>query len=328
MITLTEIRQKLYNQLRKTEELRIEKYSSYKISLIFSIALFFLGIILIIFAYPHFNSNPSIVLGSFLILLSLSIYYFVSFRQKKEYKESFKSTILKDLVENILPGVSYEPKSWINSTEFNASRLYSTNYNIYKGEDYFSGNSYGVNFKMSELTVQRETNDYDDNGTKSSTTTLFKGIFIIMDMPKSTQGETYILPDTAENLFGNFGKFIQKNLVSVFRRGSMVYLEEHPEFEKQYVVYATEKLESMRLLSANMVQSIMEIHERWKIKPSFAFVDSKGYIGIPYHFDFLKVKLNKSIIEGQEDFLQEFVDEIALCINIIEEIAKVSSETK
>lgn len=319
MKNLPEIRQRLYNVLRQTEEFRLDKAKAYKKGLIYTFGTLGLGILLILFGL--YMNLVIFILGFCISLSSISVFIFTARKHPLEYADRLKSSVLKEMVEQMHPGVQYQPKGFIEKTEFNNSRLFSNNSNIYYGEDYFSGDFQAIKFEMSELTVQRRSQSQNNGKTSSSTTTIFKGIFIIMETPKNSYGETYIFPDTAENLFGSFGKMIQKKLGSLFQRGSMIYLEEFPEFEKKYVVYSTEEIESRRLLNSNLIDVIMETDLKWGVKPSFGFVHNKIYIGVPYRKNLFKISLSKSLIDNQDEILQEFMDEITLCMSIIEEIA-------
>jgi hypothetical protein len=319
MKNLPEIRQKLYNVLRQTEAFRIEKAEAYKKGLMYTFGTIGLGILLIFLGLSQ--NGILAILGVFVSLSSIAVFIFTARKHPREYADRFKSSILKEMVEQMHPGVHYQPKGFIEKTEFNNSKLFSSNSNIYYGEDYFSGNFKAIKFEMSELTVQRRTQSHNNGKTSSSTSTIFKGLFIIMETPKNSYGETYIFPDTAEKLLGSFGKMIQKKLGSLFQRGSMIYLEEFPEFEKKYVVYSTEEIESRRLLNSNLIDIIMDTDLKWGVKPSFAFVHNKIYIGVPYRKNLFKISMSKSLIDNQEEILQEFMDEIALCMSVIEEIA-------
>jgi hypothetical protein len=323
MKTLSEIRQELSSALRQSEDFRLEKLNLYKkgvlitvICIIASLVCFFLG---------STGTLAFYVVGIILLAGAIIIFYFMASKQVKEYKTHFKSNVLKRIVETMMPTVSYNATSGIQRTDFNSSQLFSSNHNIYNSEDYFKGTHKGINFEMSELDVKRRTSNTSYSNGQSrrhtSTTHIFKGLFIMITSPKSTYSETYVLPDTAEKMFGSFGKFLQKNLGALAQKGSMIYLENHPEFEKQFVVYGTEEIETERLLSQNLIQSILDIYTLWKKLPSLAFIHNKIYVAIPYTRDMLKVSLHKSLIDNQEEIIKQFIDEIALCMSIIDELS-------
>jgi hypothetical protein len=326
MKNLSEIRQELSSVLRQTEEFRKEKLSAFNKGVIYTSITVGAGALLLLIGLTSMNIIL-IIVGGILMLCAIAVYAYTAANHAREFKEKFKSTVLKQMVESIIPGISYGHDQFINQSEFNTSQLFSNNANVYKGEDYFAGTISGTSFKMSELTVQKTTKSTSySNGkttTKTSTHSIFKGIFIIMELPKNAYGETYVLPDSAEKMLGSFGKFIQKNLGSMFQKGAMIYLEDHPEFEKDFVVYSTEEIESKKLLTPSLLQSILEIYTKWKIRPSLAFVYNKVYVAIPTTKNLFKVNMRKSLIDDQQEILQGYLDEIALCINVIEEIADI-----
>jgi hypothetical protein len=326
MKTLSEIRQELSSVLFNAEEIRLEKASKYKNGVIFTLSSVLLGISFIVMALMKFNPLLFFVLGIIFLLASIIVYNFTASKAQKEYKNHFKSNILKRIVETMMPDVNYQAEHGVKKTDFNSSQLFSSNHNVYEAEDYFSGKHNGVSFEMSELDVKRrsQSTSFSNGQTKTTTntTSIFKGIFIIINSNKSTYGETYILPDSAEKMFGNFGKFLQKSLGSLAHKGSLIYLEQYPDFEKHFVVYCTEEIESQKLLSQNLIQSILDIYARWKVLPSFAFIQNKIYVAVPYRKDLLKVSLHKSLIDNQEEILQKFIDETALCMSIIDELSE------
>ena len=328
MKPLTEIRQELSALLVECEAFRLEKAAQHKKGVILTILAALTGVVLLTIGL--IGSWVCLGLGVFFLVAAIIIFNIGASKHQKAYKTHFKSNILEQLIENMMPTVSYEANNQIQKSVFNSSQLFSTNYNIYNGEDYFIGTHKGISFEMSELDVKKQTTSTSySNGqtrTRTSTTQIFKGLFIVISAKKSSYSETYVLPDTAEKLFGNFGKFLQKNIGSVIQRGSMIYLENYPEFEKRYVVYSTEEIESQRLLSENLIQSLMDIYEHWKKTPSFAFIHNKVYIALPHSKDLLKISLHKSLINNQDEVLKQFMDEIALSMNIIDELSDVLNQ--
>jgi hypothetical protein len=320
MKTLSEIRQELAIVLRQCEAYRLEKLANYRNGVILtSIAA---ALAILSFGFSFFSSTASLynILGYVFLAVALIVYIFLAANHLKAYKTHFKSNILKNFIENIMPTVSYEGDNFIDRSDFNSANLFSSNYNNYRGEDYFKGIHNGISFEMCELYVTRRTSSGSRNNT--TTTNIFNGIFMIITANKSSDGETYILPDTAERNFGNFGKFIQKNIGYMVQRGSMIYFDQYPEFEKKFVVYSTEESASKSLLSENMIQSIFDINNRWNTIPSFAFIDNRVYVAIPYSNDLLKISLYKSLNDNQEEILQKFIDEIALSMSVIEELSE------
>jgi hypothetical protein len=320
MKTLSEIRLELSTVLRQCEDYRLEKLAKYRNGILFTAIVAVLAILS--FGISFFSTIPSLynILGYVFLAGTIIVYIFTVSKHLESYKNHFKSNILKNFIENLMPTVSYDGKGFIDRSDFNSANLFSSNYNKYKGEDYFKGIHNGISFEMCELDISRRTSSGSRNNT--TTTNIFNGIFIIITASKSSLGETYILPDTAEKTFGNFGVFIQKNIGYIVQRGSMIYFDQYPEFEKSFVVYSTEETASQSLLSENMIQSILDIYKRWNIIPSFAFIDNKVYIAIPYSNDILKVSLHKSLIDNQEEILQKFIDEIALSMSVIEELSE------
>lgn len=320
MKQLSEIRQEISHLMRRMEDERLEKMGAYRKGLYYTFATLGLGIILILFGLQ--GQFALIIIGGIVAILSLIVYYYMAQKPLNEFKQQFKSTVLKQFVQLMYPNVNYEPKGFIKQTDFNRSQLFSNSFNIYRGEDYFEGSINNIRFELSELDVKRRKHRSNSNGSSTSTTTIFDGIFVVIAFDKATYAETYVLPDSAENMLGGFGKMIQKSLGSLFQRGTMIYLDEHPEFEKQFVVYSTDEQESMRILTPTLLESIYELRNTWNARPHLSFIDNTACVAIKTRKNFFKVKPHRSLVDDQKDIIQELFDEVALVISIVESISE------
>jgi hypothetical protein len=314
-----EITESLKTALTDAELYRKEKYALYQKNKFVSISLGLLsGLTFLIF----------LGLGlPFLIILPivgviLTFYHFNKYTNVHwlEFQKKYKTTILKKVIESLYPGIEYQSEKHISSTNFNSSGLFSTGYTSFKGEDYFSGMIETTSYEMSELNVIRRSSSYSNGKNTTKTTTIFKGLFVVLDFKSSTYGETYIFQDVSEKFLGGVGRFLQKNIGSFFQKGSMIYFENHPEFEKDFVVYSTEEQESRRLLTPGLIQTIGELKYKLGVTPYLSFIQDKAYIAFTQNKDFLKVRFDLDLIEKQHEIIQSIIEEVALCMNLVTEI--------
>jgi hypothetical protein len=243
--------------------------------------------------------------------------------KKKEFATKFKRKVFQKFVHAIYPESTYRRNKKVNQSFFKASTLFNS-FDSYSGEDYFSGTTEnGHSFQFSELKVTSTTTDSEGN---SSTTNVFDGIFFVLDAPFSLSEDECIkvLPDTAEKNLGKFGKLFQSKLGGLFSKSKMVYMEEHPEFEKDYVVYAKSKEAAFRILTPAMIGVIYNLKYKWKKTARIAFVGDKIYIGFPYHENLFEPDIKQSILQQQE--LQRLYHQIALCFTMLEDFSTLQPD--
>jgi hypothetical protein len=321
MNTSPEIRQTLSSALNEAEIFRREKYALYNKNKFYTVLLGILSGFLILISL----ASPVL----FIISVPLGILTYFHFAKYTnvhwlEFQSHYKLHILRRIVESLYPGTSFNSEKHISSTDFNQSCLFSTGYTTFKGEDLISGMLGTTAFEMSELKITQRTSTYRNGQNRTSNTTIFQGLFVVLDFKSSTYGETYIFQDISEKFFGGLGKYLQKTLGSFIQKGSMIYFENHPDFEKDFVVYSTEEEESRRLLTPGLIRTIAELKYKWGITPSLSFIRDKAYIALNKPKDLFKVKFNLDLVEKQNDIIQSIIEEVALCMNLITEI---NSET-
>jgi hypothetical protein len=314
-----EITESLKAALTDAELYRKEKFALYQKNKIVTISLGLLsGLTFLIFlglGLPFMIILP--IVGVILTFYHFSKYTNVHWL---EFKKRYKTTILKKVIESLYPGIEYQAEKHISSSDFNRSGLFSTSYTSFKGEDFFTGNIESTRFEMSELNIIHKSTSYKNGKNTTNTTTVFKGLFVILDFQSSTYGETYVFQDVSEKFLGGVGRYLQKTIGSFFQKGSMIYFENHPEFEKDFVVYSTEEHESRRLLTPGLIETIGELKYKWGVTPYLSFIQDKAYVAFTHNKDFLKVRFDLDLIEKQHDIIQSIVEEIALCINLVTEI--------
>jgi len=239
---------------------------------------------------------------------------------KNNYIVNFKKEAFSAFVGALYPSVYYAPGNYLPSSLFDRSQLLGS-YDSYQGEDYFEGKTErGCSFKFSELKVTNTERTTDSDGsTQTNTTTVFCGLFFVLNVPNRVDGRIQVLPDTAESAFGKVGKFFQKNLGAFFQRSTMVYMEGHPEFEKEFVVYSKDEEEVYRILSPNLLKAIYDLCYKWKTRLSISFIGHQMYVAVPTNKNFFQPDIKASVLEDK--LLQELYDELALCFAVVEDLS-------
>jgi len=161
----------------------------------------------------------------------------------------------------------------IPQSTFSESQIFNHAFNKYYGEDLVTGTTDGIPISFSELKVLYETGA----GKNRSTTTVFKGVFVVIHMPVNHFGNTFILPDKAEKLFGGkIGNFLQSLGKS---RGTLVKID-NKEFEKEFVVYGSNPDNTRSLLNNILVENLIDLRKRAGNKIHVSFIGNMVYVAV------------------------------------------------
>jgi hypothetical protein len=162
----------------------------------------------------------------------------------KNYKTRYKSRIIHKLITFAGPGLEYWPEGGISKEIFTGSRLFTHSIDRYHSEDLVRGQVDKTEILFSEIHAEYKTTSGTGKNRHTEWHTIFKGLFVAADFNKHFRGRTVVLPDTAQKAFGLFGQTLQSWNPS---RDELIRLED-VEFEKEFVVYGTDQVESRVLL--------------------------------------------------------------------------------
>jgi hypothetical protein len=236
----------LYPTLQELEEQR--KAVASKATRLFA-GIGIAALIIIVALYNYFNMFNSFML--IIVILALGAaqmtYRFVI----QDYRSDFKFRVIAPLIKEIDEQLSYSPTAKISQQLFERSRLFQSKIDRFRGNDLVQGVIDNVNLQFSDLHV--ESISKDSKG-KSHHETIFKGLYIVSEFNKHFKSRTIILPDSAEKVFGALvGKWLQsKN----FSRDDLITLDDMA-FEKEFVVYGNDQIESRYLLTHSMLERLL-----------------------------------------------------------------------
>ena len=231
------------------------------------------------------------------------------------YVHEFKLRVIKRMVAFLDPSLTYWPKGHISKTQFNGSRIFTRYPDRMRGDDLVKGKIGQTIVEFSELHAQYKRESTTRSGARRrSYHTIFKGLFFIADFNKKFYGKTVVLPDTAEKLLGGFGSFFQ----SLNRgRGELIKLED-PEFEKNFVVYGDDQIESRYVLSTSLMQRIVEFRKKTGKRIYLSFVGSEVFVAVPYKRGLFEPKVFSSIIGFSG--VKEYFEDLQLALGIVEDL--------
>jgi hypothetical protein len=231
------------------------------------------------------------------------------------YKAEFKQRIISRLIGFLEPALTYQPNGLIDRQTFQASSLFNQHIDRYRGEDRVQGMVGKTQIDFSELHAEYKTTTTDSKGrTQTHWHTIFKGLFFIADFNKHFQGQTVVLPDTAEKLFGGFGKMLQSWNAA---RADLIQLED-PEFEREFVVYGSDQIEARYILSTSLMQRILDFQHKTGTKIHLSFTGSKVYVALPLARNCFEPKY----FAAADDFgaIAEYYHDLSLAIGIVEDL--------
>ena len=253
------------------------------------------------------------IVGGIGLIGGLATIFIPRATNSSRYKKTFKAEVMPIIVQSVCPDMTFSSSGSISEDTFEQSRIFLSSPDRYSGEDLFSGNVGKTNMMFSEIHAEeRRTTTDSDGNTKTEYETIFSGLFFVTEFHKHFKSETYVLPDFSESWMGRIGRKLQKWNWS---RPDLVEMES-PEFEKEFVVYGTDQIESRYLITPDMMDRILELKRSFKANVHLSFLSSKLYIAVDTHRDFFEASFSKSLLTGKQ--VETIVRELQLCISIVE----------
>jgi len=230
----------------------------------------------------------------------------------KGYAHNFKDKVIAPLITEIDTNLTYSQNLHIDESYFTRSRICTTRPDRVTGNDYVQGKIDSVNIKFSDFHAEKK---HTDSKGRTSWSTLFQGLFIVADFHKNFKGSTVVLPDVAQSSFGDIiGNFLQSNN---FGRNDLVKMD-NVEFEKAFVVYATDQIESRYILTPSLMQKLLNFKKRSKQNLSISFVGGNIYMAIEYNKDLFEPSVFHSLLKYK--IAMEYIETLHLAIGIVEEL--------
>ena len=247
--------------------------------------------------------------------LLLAIYGIVFYTSGKNYTADFKAKVIKEIVKFIDPGLAYESGKFIPQEVYMASEIFKMTPDRYTGKDYVSGKLGVTQMEFSGIDSQYKTESTDSQGhSHTEWHTIFQGIFFVGDFNKDFHGRTVVLPDTAEKLFGFLGTALQSMNVM---RGQLIKMED-PEFEKLFVVYGEDQVESRYVLSTSLMKRITDFKNKSKRKIFLSFVRSRIFVAIEYTQNLFEPRLFKTLLDFAP--IQEYFEHFELVLGLVDDL--------
>lgn len=239
-----------------------------------------------------------------LVLLAVISVIFLLFWIRRKRRIQFKEEVVAPLLEETFDHIEYK-----GLDGFDKSRIFDTKLvnrgNVFKSSDYFKALYHGIEFEFSNVLIQNETTQTTGQSTTTSTTTYFKGQWLIVRPKKQFDTRIYIIDRDFK--YSNPRGFIFKD--KTLEKVEM----ESVDFNREFTVYAEDAHSAFYLLTPPMLEALLKIHHN---NVSFYFNGSELHIAIYSKENMFEPKFFKK--EGLESYRAKFYNSIEVITRYLE----------
>lgn len=307
--------EELYNEISENEELntawkgaREKQKRDTKIQTV----IFLVSVLLcvgIIYKSKYYFIIPFLIMTILFLNIFTSIIMNFLNKDNKKYKELFKTSIIQELIGNFYTNLEYFPLKKMPERIYGEAK-YKEYYNIYISDDYIEAkinNKYDI--EMGEVLTQEEHTSTDSDGnTTTTTTTIFHGLFSKITIDKTINGELKITNNRSwEN---------KKNKLEM----------DSSEFEKIFDVYSTNKIIGMQLLTADVMEELIEFRNKTGMYYDITIINNNIYLRFHCGSVFEPSALKKGTLD--KGSIERYFYILNFTYNISNKIIKLINETE
>ena len=261
------------------------------------------------------KANVPIVILLIAVIALFFTYKGINSSRRSRYVETYKNTIIVSLVRFFDEMLHYDAKGYIQVQDFINSNLFLHKPDSYRGDDLVSGKIGKTDVIFSEVHARYKTTTTDEDGNnRDKWTNIFEGLFYKADFHKDFNGKHVVLSNSGNKTMGIPGKVI-RHMSKMY--GEPVRLESI-EFEKHFSVFGSDPVEVRYILSASMMQRLLDFSIRTEKNISISFVKSCIFIAIPYKKEVFDPNYRKSVVD--EDKTKEYFNDLKMAIEIVEDL--------
>jgi len=232
------------------------------------------------------------------------------------FETQFKEVVIRKVVAFISKDLSYFPDSLVDEQTYLETGLFPRTPDRYRGDDLVEGALDKTSLRFSEVHSEYKTETRDSKGNRQTRwVTIFRGLFFVADFNKDFKGRTLVMPDAAEKFFGKLlGQMFQSWNKG---RGELVKLED-PDFEKAFVVYATDQIEARYVLSTSLIRRILDFVSKTRKDIHLSFFKKKVAVAVSYNRALFEAKVFSSLLDF--NLVKTYFEDMALAVGIVEEL--------
>ncbi|MCS6789486.1 MAG: DUF3137 domain-containing protein [Bacteroidia bacterium] len=248
-----------------------------------------------------------------LVALVFSFLGFMMVREtlrNRNFYNLFKGRVVEGIIRYVDERLHYIPHRYIPSSVLLRSHLFNKPAHSYEGDDYcFMRLENGVFLEFSEAHLKGIVKE---EGTKK-VIPLFDGIFAHLHVPEARVGEMYILPSGMSE-------------ADLYHTGRLhTYTSDSPEFDSQFVVYASTASAVRRYLNSSLIRAFADF--RTKYPNRHIYYASHGhniYLGITAEQYFFEPNVWQSLVDVES--LERFFLDLNDTMILLNAVADLSGE--
>lgn len=234
-----------------------------------------------------------------LIFLVLS---FVGGYQLSKNTQALKTILGDNIISGVLKealgdAVEYNPMGRVNPD----SMVFPFPYSRTDGSDHIKAVYKGLNIELSDIELINEEETTDEEGnTERSSTTFFKGQWLICDFGKELAGEVYVSERSRKD------RSSMKSNVTM----------ENERFKKRFCVKAENQQEAYYILTPHMMEYIIRMADKSGGTVYLSFLrNGKLHVAVKTGRNFFELGKSEANVEGLR---QKFLDELRWFTDIID----------
>ncbi|KFL33765.1 MULTISPECIES: DUF3137 domain-containing protein [unclassified Sulfurospirillum] len=244
------------------------------------------------------------------VMSGFLIFMFIYRHERAGYGSLFKDLVIEKIIHFVDPSLIYTKMDSIDERTYRQSELFMEAYDRFSGKDLVCGEIEGVKIRFCDLHVEKKVRT--KNG-KEEWSDIFSGLFFVADFNKTFHSKVVVLPDVAERNLGIVGTWLQGVNPS---RGALIKLD-HVAFEKLFVVYGDDPIESRYILSHALMERIVDFHHKIDKPLYLSFVDSKLFLALHYTKPLFEPILARSLLEFES--IKAYCELLVMITNIVTE---------
>ncbi len=234
------------------------------------------------------------------VLISGIVFLCIGYSKFKKIEYEFKNSYLNAIINNIIPGSTYQAGMGIALNDVYKSGLLKRA-DRSKSDDLIVGNIKGVNFKTSDLQLLERRVHTDSKGHQTVTyVPYFTGRFFIFDFNKNFKGNIIVTEASFSKPFG-------------MKKISM----ESEEFNDKFKTYAHDDLSAFYVLTPHLMVALLELEKQNPGCIMISMDSNVMYMAINNNRDTFSISMTKKI----DDILVKiFEKDLKVISYIIEEM--------
>lgn len=236
--------------------------------------------------------------------------------KREKYTTEFKTKIVGTMIKLFEEKLEYIPQIGLSSIVYGEAEF--KRYERYHSEDLIQGTlKNGCKFSMSEVLTERKQSDGNGNAIYVP---MFIGLFGKVETPKPFNTVLYLRKDK-----------IDKNILTkTFACNSLsdqprIQLDS-PEFEEIFDVYGSDPIIAMQLLTADIMQDLIQFHNDMEMDYELTIKENCMYIRFWCGGMFETAKLKKFSLD--RDTLYKYYRMLDFTFSITNKMTKLLNETQ